>query len=382
MGSCFSNLHVKKNTTSLDSVKEAIRCHFTITGYTVADEECGDFFVELYAPEDSPWVTICSDIFTHKDVIKLGKTMSACTDSETLSISCFDSDYMFLNLVDINKKLDLWLNIGDLYNMKPPRRSNLLAWKKYVSDFKSFNDAVNQDCVCVEDFLLEVENHLSLPYAQSTRECFDGSEESTERLYFAAPKDDELKPTTLKVWHFRLNPCTLGQRTTCFVENAGASSKGIRIMFIGDYVRNDEIMMEDVKFVYHNPSGDQIEVPITLKKAELSGGGYTYYWEDKDFNIPEAVPKNLPPMASMDESCNRIFGIRYTPVGNERKFLDICILFYPLENLQDGSCWWRVWGYHKSKRDYIEYTNAHEREWAKLCGTSLRLIDPDKYDLD
>ena len=380
MGSYFSNLHVK-STASLDSVKKAIRYHFTGAGYTVSNAESGNFFVELYAPEDGQWITICSEIFTHKDAIKLGKTLSAITDSETLSISCFDSDYMFLNLVDINKKLDLWLNIGEPYEMKPPRRGNLLAWKKYIADFKSFNDAAKQDYVCVEDFLLEVENHLTLPYSQSTRECFEGSEENTERLYFAVPKD-ELKPTTLKVWHFQLNPCTPGQRTTCFVENVGAPSKGIRIMFIGDYVKNDEITMEDVKFVYHDPSGNQIEVPITLKKAELNGGGYTYYWEDKDFNIPEAVPKNLPPKASMDESSKRIFGIRYTPVGNERKFLDICILFYPLENLQDGLGWWRVWGYHESKRDYIEHTNAEEREWARLCGTPLHLIDPEKYDLD
>lgn len=381
MGSYFSNLHVKKNALSLDSVKETIRGYFTWAGYDVADAENGDFFIELYAPEDSQWITICSESFTHKDVIKLGKTLSASTDSETLSISCFDSDYMFLNLVDIKKRLDLWLNIGEPYEMKPPRRGNLLAWKKYIADFKSFNDAAKQDYVCVEDFLLEVENHLALPYSQSTRECFEGSEENTERLYFAVPKD-ELKPTTLKVWLFRLNPCTPGQRTTCFVENVGAPSKGIRIMFIGDYVKNDEITMEDVKFVYHDQMGEQIEVPITLKKTELSDGSFTYYWQDKDFNIPEAVPANLPPKVSLDESCKRIFGIRYTPVGNERKFLDICILFYPLENLQDGLGWWRVWGYHESKRDYIEYTNADARESTKLYGVPLRLIDPDKYDLD
>ena len=381
MGSYFSNLHVNKETASLDSVKEAIRGHFRRMEYTAADAESGDFFVELYAPEDSKWISVCSDSFTHKDVIKLTQIMSGSLDAEVLGISCFDSDYMFLYLQDYKKKLNLWLNIGEPYEMKPPRRSNLPSWKKYVSDFKSFNEAASQDYVCAEDFLHEVEKHLDLPYAQSTRECFEGCEENTEKLYFAAPKGN-LQPTKLHIHWFDLRPCIPGQRKACFAENKGAASKGIQIFFVGDYVKNDEITMEDVKFTYHNPRGELVDVPITLEKIRMNNGAFAYYWKDESFNIPEVAPFNLPPKVRFEESEKRTFGIRYTPVGNERKFLDICVVFDPLENSPQGHCWWMVYGYHKTKRDYIEYTNAEKRKSAELFGFSLDLIDPDKYDLD
>ncbi len=379
MGSYFSNLHVNKDTASLDSVREAICGHFTRMEYTVADSESGDFFVELYAPEDSKWISVCSNSFTHKDVIKLTKTMSAFLDAEALGISCFDSDYMFLYLQDYKKKLNLWLNIGDPYEMKPPRRSNLPSWKKYVSDFESFKEAASQDYVCAEDFLLEVEKHLDLPYAQSTRECLKC--ENTEKLYFAAPKGN-LQPTKLQILRFNLRPCVPGKQTGCLVENKGAASKGIQIFFLGDYVKNDEIIMENVEFTYHNAAGESVDVPITLEKIKMDNGAFAYYWKDEDFNIPEVPPFNLPPRVRQDEVYNRAFGIRYTPVGNERKFLDICIVFDPLENSPQGHCWWMVYGYHKTKREYIEYTNAENRKSAELFGFSLDPIDPDKYDLD
>lgn len=381
MGSYFLNLHVNKETATVESVKDAISGYYVRAGYTVVDASDGDFFIELYAPNDSKWISVCSESFTHDDVIKLNKTMSGLIDAEVLSVACFDSDYMFLYLQNVKRKLNLWLNIGEPYEMKPPRKSNLLAWKKYVSDFRSFKEAARQDYVCAEDFLLELENYLDLPYAQSMRECSEGDEENTDRLYFAAPKGN-LQATKLKIRWFNLRPCIPGQQTTCFVENVGAASKGIQIFFVGDYVKNDEITMEDVKFTYHNVDGELVDVPITLKKIQMNNGDYAYYWKDESFNIPEVAPFNLPPRIRQEEEYNRSFGIRYTPVGNERKFLDICVIFDPIEHSHKGHCWWIVWGYHKSKKEYVEYTNAEEKKSEELYGFTAHLIDPDKYDLD
>ena len=382
MGSYFSNLHVNKDTATLNSVKEAICGYFLRAGYTVADVASSDFSVELYAPEDSKWISVYSEAFTHNDVIKLNKTLSATIDSEVLSIACFDSDYMFLYLQNTKRKLNLWLNIGEAYEMKPPRRSNLTAWKKYISDFKSFEDAAKQTYVCTEDFLIEAEKHIALPYAQSACEHLENNEINSEKLYFTAPKKEDLKPTTLSIRWFNLRPCNPGRQETCFVENNGEASKGIQIFFVGDYVKNDEITMENVKFTYHNSHKELVDVPITLKKIQMDNGAFAYYWKDENFNIPKAVSSDLPPRVAFEESSNRIFGIRYTPVGNERKFLDICVIFDPIENSHKGACWWMVWGYHKSKRDYIEYTNREKKESEKFTGMTAHLIDPDKYDLD
>ena len=140
--------------------------------------------------------------------------------------------------------------------------------------------------------------------------------------------------------------------------------------------------MENVKFTYHNADGELVDVPITLKKIQMNNGDYAYYWKDESFNIPEVAPFGLPPRVAFEEEEKRTFGIRYTPVGNERKFLDICVIFDPIEHSLNGHCWWRVWGYHKSKKEYVEYTNAEGKKSEELYGFTAHLIDPDKYDLD
>ena len=382
MGSYFSNLHVKKGGATLDSVKKVICGDFLRVGYTVADASCGDFCVELYAPENSPWISVYSESFTHDYIVKLNKTISASLDTDVLSIACFDSDYMFLNLVNVNKRANLWLNVGELYEMKLPGRSNLLKWKKHISDFDSFKNAAEQDYVCAEDFLAEVEKHLDLPYGQSAEWIRENAGSDIEKLYFSAPKDENMDKTKLKIKSFSLTPCIPGLRTGCFVENNGAASKGIRVLFIGDYVEGEDITLEDTAFVCHDADGELVETPISFKKVQLESGGWAYLWEDKDFPIPEVVSSALPPRARQEAEYRRSFGIRFKPVGNKRKFLDICIVFDPLENAYDGHCWWRVWGYHPTKKEYIDYTNNERLQDAKMFGINPSLIDPDEYDLD
>jgi hypothetical protein len=154
---------------------------------------------------------------------------------------------------------------------------------------------------------------------------------------------------------------------------------------MGDYVENGDITIEDASFVYFDSKDNPIETPITFERTRLSNGAWVYLWEDKDFNIQEAPSPLLPPRALQEEESKRSFGIRYTPKGNKRKFLDICTVFIPLENPDEGHCRWRVWAYHKSKREYIEdHNNGIKRnaEQFEIPNWTKLLIDPDEYDLD
>lgn len=385
MGAYFSNLHISRDGASEEDVKKLVCKYFTARGFIAAEAENADFAIKIFAPSESPWITVLSESFTHKDVIDLTQIMAAKIDTSVMSISCFDSDYLFVFLQNVNKGLDLWLNIGESYEIKKPRRGNLSKWKKYVKDFPAFKRIAEESYICAEDFLSEAEGHLSIPYAQSTMVGDEESVENTEKLYFLAPKKVELDSTVLIIRAFNRTPCTPGQQAVCFVENIGAASRGIQIQFVGDYVESGDITIEDASFVYYDSKGEPIVTPITFERVKMMNGLYSYCWEDKNFSIPEVTPSTLPPKAKQIEEHRRNFGIRYTPVGNKRKFLDICTVFIPLDNPDEGHCWWRVWAYHKSKREYIEDHNnriKRDAEQFEIPNWTKLLIDPDEYDLD
>ena len=385
MGAYFSNLHISRDGASKEDVKKLVCKYFTARGFIAAEAENADFAIKIFAPSESPWITVLSESFTHKDVIDLTQIMAAKIDTSVMSISCFDSDYLFVFLQNVNKGLDLWLNIGESYEIKKPRRGNLSKWKKYVKDFPAFKRIAEESYICAEDFLSEAERHLSIPYAQSTMVGDEESVENAEKLYFLAPKKVELDSTVLKIKHFDLYPRIPEHPTGCFAQNIGTASRGIRILFMGDYVENGDITIEDASFVYFDSKDNPIVTPITFERTRLSNGAWVYLWEDKDFNIQEAPSLLLPPRALQEEESKRSFGIRYTPKGNKRKFLDICTVFIPLDNPDEGHCWWRVWAYHKSKREYIEDHNnriKRDAEQFEIPNWRNLLIDPDEYDLD
>ena len=379
MGNYFSNLHVKKGAISSSDIKAKVFEYMSEKGYAEADSGSADFEVALYAPADSAWISVYCDDFEYTDVLALSSHISKGNDTDVLSIACFDSDYLFLNLLNAAKGSDLWLNVGSSCEIKKPRRSNPLAWKDSVVDFKSFHKATKQKYVFAEDFLSAVQNNLNIPFSQSLGKDLAGP---IETLYFSAPQKKQSDPTALEIKFFSLRPCEPGQRAACIVNNNGAASRGVRFVFIGVYIENDEITIDDAEFTYYDAHGERVNVPIVFEKCQLSDGTWGYGWEDKEFKIPPAVSSNLAPRARAEKESQRSFGIRYTPNGNKRKFLDLCVFAMPLSNPQEGSCYWRVWAHYPSKLEYVEDMNASAREMTQLYGAPLMLIDPKDYDLD
>ena len=163
MGNYFSNLHIKKGVISPSDIKAKILECMSEKGYVEADSGSADVEVALYAPADSAWTSVCCETFEYTDVLSLAARIAEGKDVDVLGVACFDSDYLFLNLLNTARKKDLWLNVGNSSEIPKPRRSNVAAWKDSVEDFKSFRDATKQSFVCAEDFLSAVQSNLNCP---------------------------------------------------------------------------------------------------------------------------------------------------------------------------------------------------------------------------
>lgn len=141
-----------------------------------------------------------------------------------------------------------------------------------------------------------------------------------------------------------------------------------------------DVMFKDVFLEYDLGKSPRTRIPIELEKCQMKDGRWMYWWEDRNFQIPPKVNQELGLIKVMKLESKRKFGIRFTPYGNSRKFLDIRVVFIPLENRIDGQCTWCVWNksYH-SKREYIESSN---KNWTGFgANWEKQILNPDDYDL-
>lgn len=378
MGSYFANLYVR--TKDAQILKEAITAHYAPLGITPCDSENADIEISIYSPENSGWTSVCSDAFTHEDILALAKPISDTANTDVLSAACFDSDYLFLNLLNTADTTDAWLNIGKSYEIKPPRRSQVTSWKNKVQDFDAFKAAAKEKYICTEEFLFKVAENLGLSSDQI--DTYDFSENCI-KLYFAAPAKEDGEPTKFTLPTFNLSPCKIGRHSCCSYYNTGSASRGIAVAFIGNYVENDEIIFEDtqIRIWKQSETSQFTSFPIKLEKIKTKNGMWAYYWEDKNFKIPECVSPDLPPMIYQKKRNSREIIVDFTPKGNPRKVLDICVIMLPLSNQLDGQDCWYVWRGYESKAEFIEAHNEEQKEMEKY-GAPVEYYNPEDYDLD
>lgn len=189
-------------------------------------------------------------------------------------------------------------------------------------------------------------------------------------------------------------PCKAGENQVVFVNNKGGRSKGIGIMFTGDWIENDEIEICDATFESDYGSDKCKRVPITFAKKKDNTGKSILWWQDESFQIPPAVNPELPWLKKQALEFEKQFGVRFFVRGNERKFLDIKVFIIPLENYKKGFDCWYVYRSRGTKRKYVEKQNEDalrflsfppdlsEEEKQKILEKNPFYIDPDKYDLD
>lgn len=120
---------------------------------------------------------------------------------------------------------------------------------------------------------------------------------------------------------------------------------------------------------------------IELKKVDWTKGKKCYYWSDANFPLPPAVSESIPLMKRMNLEFEKEIGIRFTPIGNPRKVLDIKLVVYLLTNSMEGQTSWYVYRYEGSKRKYIEEYNSSWKDTPFEPSLS-DLLNPEDYDLD
>jgi hypothetical protein len=402
MGVFFSNIHVKKNDGFLkDDLMAMITENLLSKGYKkLKNAENDEAELVIYCPQDSEWITISSDLYdvcNENDTRSVAEPISDKLGTYVIAAACIDSDYAFMHLIGSNNGTDGWINSGTPYDgMKLLRRTSIAPWKNVVSDFDRFKAATKEKYVFAEEMLCNMAENLGMKPEQCLLEAGHSEmldEKSVTRLFFAVPEEKKKEPPILKIGSFDLTPCVPNTNKVVFVNNKGGRSKGIAVMFTGDYIDNDEIEIYNATFESDFGSEKRKSVPISFTKRKSQDGKFVLWWEDKDFQIPPAVNKALPIMKQMRLEFEKAFGIRFFVRGNERMFLDIKVFIIPLENYQKGADCWYVYRTSGTKRKFVENMIDSTNEMISHCPESERqrvldanphmyLTNPDKYDLD
>lgn len=351
MGDFFTNIQVRRSeSTGENEVKELLLQRLEKQGYQVASEEEAEGILVIYRPVLSKWITVCSDVIdfnTAGEVKEFLTPLSCELNTDLMAISCYDSDYLFVNLINGNERLDAWLNVGRETEMPFLRKTGLAVWRKRVEDIFGLNAVINQDYVFAEDALETLGKFLDLPREQggmSVRD-WDESDEAQEvwKIYLAMRSNgDKAELPRLEIPMYSLMPCVPNTSSSVFAVNRGGGAKGVKIILSTGSTVEDEVTFTDVTFEYRLGKREMFREPIELQKQRMPDGEWVYCWEDRDFLIPPKVNPNLGIMKVMELEFERMFGVRFTPCGDEERLLGLRVTFIPLKNAVEGECTWSL----------------------------------------
>lgn len=367
MGSWFSNLHIRKNgTVTEETIVNYINNLMTARQFLPAESEAdADGTVAIVDGEECQWFSVYSDLFSHDDLDSckaVAMPMSAELHTDVMGISCFDSDYLYLNLFNAEDKTDAWVGIGRGGDFGIKRCTGVSAWKKKVSDYPVFAAKAKEQYIYAEEFLAEIESCIDLPMMQSAASLeymIDlGLDKKATYLYFKRSDNAEVDDLPkLQLWSYSGMPCFDGKSSFVEALNHGGEGKGLSVFFVGPYVEREEITFTNVKMMKW-VRGEAVAIPIQLEKVQLTEGQWAYYYHDPQYKFLPKAPDRAPIMKQKERSIY----INFTPVGNSRKMLDITVVFVPDQNPL-GQTGWNVWHAHGSKKAFIEY---HNKIWKRV----------------
>ena len=384
MGAFFNNVHIRKNdVTTLEVIQENIISMMKNGGYKQVDKsEDADINFDIYFSEGE-WVSLYSDFFEFNDDIsieKMIKPFSEALNTDVLAIACFDSDFLFMNLINVNDETNAWANVGMFEYGPLPRETAYTSWEKKVKDIEAFKNSIEEDYIFAEEVFSSLEDNLELPARQATLmpEMYGDMEnqDNLHKLYFAISNEKEPKELPkLAITRYSLMPSWIGKSDCIPVINKGDASTGIVIAFTGNYVENDEITFTNLSLEYGHGENIQKFEGLKLEKRQNSKGNWIYYCECPNFPLLPKIKDGLPMSKYMDLEFEKEFVFRYTPQGNSRKMLDISVHFLPMKN-PEGQCCWCVWKDCGSKENYIKDYNE---TWEDSL--NMELLNPDDFDL-
>lgn len=362
MGSWFSNIHIRKHEQiTLDAVVDCLCKQMTARQYQpAASEQDADGAIAILADTDCSWISVYSDLLRHDDPTSCAdvvRPISADLHTDVLGIACFDSDYLYLNLINADNNVDAWVGIGRGADVGIKRRSGLTAWKKTLNDYATFSENAKKEYVLADEFLTPAAACLDLPVVQSAASAevvgdFDLKEKATY-LYFKLLDDAPARESVqfgLYDMRYAL-PCFAEKENKVEALNMGPESRGLSVYFMGPFVENDEITFSDVRLEIWED-----QYPVSLTKVQLAGGEWAYAYHAPDFAIPPRIPRRITHEKFMMYLCQRKLTVKFVPHGNPRKMLDITVVLEPDQNPQ-GQARWNIWHSKGSKKAFIEHHN-------------------------
>ena len=246
-------------------------------------------------------MSVYSDMFSFSaadDMRAVCTEYSDALKTDALALLCFDSDFLFMNLVNTSDGTDAWMKIGDTYGMvKIGRRANRRAWGPKVSDYKAFSKAVTSKYICAEEALGPIGKLLSLDPEQAIidSEYVDDliPKDKAVKMFFSAPKKES---KDLPVFDFKSgssynfdDESNDGGLWIFSVVNKGGASKGIGFalkMLSGDSIEKDTITFSDTHICLFPKNKDPQHIPISMEKIRTPTGEWMYRWIDRTFRIP------------------------------------------------------------------------------------------------
>lgn len=390
MGSWFSNFHIRKSSSvNSDSVGSQICKLMAEQQFVPSSESEYDCAFALIDDSESAWISLYSDFFSFQEpgvFQRLANPLSAAFDTDVLGIACFDSDYLFLNLINQSEGLDAWASTGHSPGLGLGRRRKLSSWKNKVMDFAGFKACFKNDYICAEEILTELQPHLGLPWELAQTDYEYLSEFSLDRkaryLYFkSANSSDPKEPTKFRLISCSLMPDEIGKRSHITVLNEGEASLGFSVFFIGSFVEHDEITFSDV-CVLRRDSPEVDRMAQEMEKLQLPDGRWAFRYRFPSYKIPAKVSDELPPIKKQREIEKREITVRYVPHGNPRKVLDIMVAIIPFKNPSGGRVF-NLWKFrYGSKAEFIREYNRELRENSFFRNPEKLLLNEDDYDLD
>lgn len=388
MGFFFSNLHIHKTkAVSLETTVPLItelmeKCGF----HSVSGHEDADLTISLL-DHAGEWLSVCSDgleFYTDEIIQELCFPLSQRLSTDVVTISCFDSDCLLLNLINADLGVNAWAKTGRYPGIK--KRSAPEKWKEIVKDVCRLKAILKKEYTFSEAALTELEPLLGLAPEQGSfcMERLAGNKLSgaIHTLGFALPETaDKPAPPHLTIPTYSLTPCKMGESSFVSAVNAGGKSTGLAIAFSGNYVEHEEIWFHDVQLEYGFDRHPRPTIKLQLEKRQMQNGQWVYYAEIPQFQLLPGIKEGLPVRKAMDEEFKRKFGLRFTPEGNERKRLDITVHFIPLRNVS-GRCDWCVWLHSGSKKAFIEQYNQNWGMFQMFQLEDVKLLDAETLDID
>lgn len=352
MGFSFTNIQIRKNGAFDRALADAIASLIANgRGWRQVDGPDEAALCTVVAGrEESPWIAVSSDAFDGDPdaQVNAARALSEALGADALAIGCFDSDYLYLNLVNPSKGVDLWAASGcaAAADMAGLRRSGFRAWRGQVPDTEAFRAVMKRSRVFAEECLSDLEPMLNLPAAQSVGGGGDWPDApGVYRYYYKLEeKQGAAEPPRLE-WHFTSGFAPReGEECMLCAVNRGGASRGLGVAFTGAAVERGEIAVWSAFIQVRNRRGEWENHAVEIEEARSADGMRMLYGQLPSLPIPEGVSCALPDKKRMELEFERGVALKFVPESLSaacagERLTDLCAYLIPLENWS-GQCGW------------------------------------------